>query len=233
MTSMSAMVLAAGLGTRIRTLDPETPKPLIKVAGKPLIAYAMETLAEGGGDNFVVNVHHRAEQLESYLSSQADHSVQISDEREQLLETGGGIVKALPLLGDCPFFCTNTDAIMIGGSTPAAKLLREAWTEDMDALLLMAPLASASGYAGDGDFSLAPDGQIATLVPSAPFVFTGLQILRPSLFEGAVIEPVSTRAFWTKARERGRMYGVVFDGTWMHVGDPEGHRIASERLASR
>lgn len=231
MTITSAMVLAAGLGTRIRSLDPQTPKPLINVAGKPLIGYAMDTLAEGGVESFVVNVHHRADQIESYLKTQEGKTVRVSDEREQLLETGGGIVKALPWLGDQPFFCTNTDAILLGGSSPPARRLAEMWTEDMDALLLMVPLESASGYKGQGDFSLDDEGRIADREAGRALVFTGLQILRPSLFADAEVSPVSTRVFWDKARARGRMFGTIFDGAWMHVGDPEGHRIAQQRLA--
>ncbi|GGY37318.1 nucleotidyltransferase family protein [Parvularcula lutaonensis] len=226
----TAMVLAAGLGTRIRSLDPETPKPLIKVAGMALIDYSFEMLADGGVRKAVVNVHHRADQLEAHLAGVERPEIAVSDERERLLETGGGILKALPMLGKDPFFCTNTDAILLGGSENPASFLRRQWTEDCDALLLMVPLSETSGYQGQGDFSLTPEGLIADRSEGAPLVFTGLQILRPALFDGAEVEPVSTRAFWEKARAAGRMRGVLFDGRWMHVGDPEGHRLAEERL---
>lgn len=232
MTTIStAMVLAAGLGTRIRSLAPDTPKPLVRVAGHPLIDYAFGTLKQGGVRRAVVNVHHRAEQVEAHLAGVEGLEIAISDERAQLLETGGGIVNALPLLGDAPFFCTNTDAILLGGSVPAAEALRAGWSDDCDALLLLVPREAATGYAGEGDFALAADGRVLDPEAGEALVFTGLQILRPGLFAGAAVEPVSTRVFWAKARAADRMRGVVFDGSWMHVGDPAGHREAEARLA--
>ncbi|MCQ8184710.1 nucleotidyltransferase family protein [Parvularcula maris] len=226
----TAMVLAAGLGTRIRSLDPETPKPLIKVAGKPLIDYAFETLAAGGVNRAVVNVHHRADQLEAHLGAVSEVEVVVSDEREQLLETGGGILKALPHLGEA-FFSTNTDAILLGGNP--ADALAKAWNEKTDVLLLLVPKDRTSGYPGKGDFSLDGSGKVVPMREEQPLVFTGLQILRRSLFEGSPIEPVSTRAFWSKAEASGRMRGIVHTGEWMHVGDPEGHAAAEERLGER
>ncbi|MEM1380047.1 MAG: nucleotidyltransferase family protein [Pseudomonadota bacterium] len=232
MTDMAGMVLAAGLGTRIRALEPSTPKPLIKVAGRPLIDYAIQTLREGGVRRIVINVHHCADQVEAYARGLKHLEVHISDERDALLETGGGIIKALPLLGDAPFFCTNTDAIMRGGSRPPARVLSEAWDESCDALLLMVPMGAVSGLDSKGDFSLAPDGTIQDREAGEPLAFTGLQILRPALFAGAPVAPISTRAFWQKARDAGRMKGVRFDGDWMHVGDPQGHAEAERRLAA-
>jgi len=227
----TAMVLAAGLGTRIRSLDPETPKPLITVCGQSLIDYALATLADGGVTKAVVNVHHRADQLEEHLAQVTQPVIAISDERDALLETGGGLLKAMPMLGDPPFFCTNTDAILRGGTVPPCDVLKQAWTDECDVLLLMVPLSAASGYAGSGDFSLAADGAIQGRDEGEPLIFTGLQLLRPCLFAGVEVAPMSTRVFWQKAREQGRMRGVVFDGAWMHVGDPEGHRSAELRLA--
>jgi MurNAc alpha-1-phosphate uridylyltransferase len=226
------MVLAAGLGTRIRALDADRPKPLIEVAGRPLIDYALETLAMGGVRRAVVNVHHKADQIEAHLEKVREPEIIVSDEREALLETGGGILKALPLLGSDPFFCSNTDAILSGGSAPAPKVLKDRWSDDCDALLLLVPVGQASGYKGQGDFALGADGTILDRDEGEAFIFTGLQLLRPSLFDGAPIEAVSTRKFWDTARARGRMKGVLFDGAWMHVGDPEGHREAEERLAA-
>ncbi|NNU16094.1 nucleotidyltransferase family protein [Parvularcula sp. ZS-1/3] len=225
-----AMVLAAGLGTRIRSLDPETPKPLIKVAGKSLIDYTLDMLGADGVSEAVVNVHHKADMLESHLAGRETPKVTISDERGELLETGGGILKALPKLGGEPFFSCNTDAILLGGD-PAPSTLRKGWSEETDVLLLLVPLARTSGYEGKGDFSLNDRGQIIDACDGEAMVFTGLQLLRPSLFAGHEVERVSTRAFWQKARDAGRMHGVVFGGDWMHVGDPEGHRIAEARLA--
>ncbi|MEM9284506.1 MAG: nucleotidyltransferase family protein [Pseudomonadota bacterium] len=229
----TAMVLAAGLGTRIRSLDPETPKPLISVRGQALIDYALATLIRGGVSRAVVNVHHKADRLEAHLSGRSDVEILISDERGERLETGGGIVKALPLLGSAPFFCTNTDSILLEGDHAATDVLKQHWDDETDALLLLARLDQASGYDGEGDFTLGPRGALQPKGKGEAFVFTGLQILRPELFAGAKVEPVSTRAFWAKAQERGRFRGVVFDGGWMHVGDPEGHARAEERLAAR
>ncbi|MEO1658193.1 MAG: nucleotidyltransferase family protein [Pseudomonadota bacterium] len=228
----TAMVLAAGLGTRIRSLDPETPKPLIKVRGQALIDYALATLQRGGVSRAVVNVHHKAEMLEAHLQGRADVEILISDERGERLETGGGIVKALPLLGSAPFFCTNTDSILLEGDHAATDVLKEHWDDGVDALLLLARLDQASGYDGAGDFSLGAGGEIQPKEEGEAFVFTGLQLLRSELFAGAKIEPVSTRAFWAKAQQQGRFRGVVYEGGWMHVGDPEGHARAEERLAA-
>ncbi|MEO1043263.1 MAG: nucleotidyltransferase family protein [Pseudomonadota bacterium] len=229
----TAMVLAAGLGTRIRQLDPDTPKPLIKVRGQALIDYALDTLLRGGVGRAVVNVHHKADQLEGHLRGRTDVEILISDERGERLETGGGIVKALPLLGSAPFFCTNTDSILLEGDHAATDVLKDRWDDDTDALLLLAQVDQASGYEGAGDFALAGDGAILPKEEGEAFIFTGLQILRPELFAGATLEPVSTRAFWAKAQERGRFRGAVYDGGWMHVGDPNGHAQAEERLAAR
>jgi MurNAc alpha-1-phosphate uridylyltransferase len=228
MTIDTAMVLAAGLGTRIRALDPQTPKPLIKVAGKPLIDYALATLAEGGVARAVVNVHHRADQLEEHLRSVREPKIELSDERDELLETGGGILKALPKLGREAFFSSNTDAILLGGAPVEA--LKRAWSDETDVLLLLVPKERTSGYAGRGDFSLDEQGRVLPLTDEQPLVFTGLQLLRRSLFEGAPVEPVSTRVFWAKAQQAGRMRGLIYSGEWMHVGDPEGHAAAEERL---
>ncbi|MEM7739631.1 MAG: nucleotidyltransferase family protein [Pseudomonadota bacterium] len=228
----TAMVLAAGLGTRIRRLDPETPKPLIKVCGRALIDHALGTLRRGGVSRVVVNVHHMADRLEAHLRGRTDVEILISDEREERLETGGGIVKALPLLGSAPFFCTNTDSILLEGDHAATDVLKNRWDDDTDALLLLARVDQASGYQGNGDFALAGDGSILPKENGEAFIFTGLQILRPNLFSGARAEPVSTRAFWAKAQEQGRFRGVVYDGGWMHVGDPEGHAEAERRLAN-
>lgn len=225
-----AMVLAAGLGTRIRSLAPDVPKPLIEVAGRPLLSYALEMLDRGGVQSAVVNVHHLADQIEDYLSSVSAPSITISDERGERLETGGGIIKALPHLGEAPFFSCNTDAILLDQDRPAPDLLRDHWTEDCDALLLMVPRARTTGYPGKGDFSLDSEGRIAPLRDDQPLVFTGLQLLSPSLFRGEPLRQVSTKVFWDKARSAGRMRGVLYDGDWLHVGDPEGFQAAQERL---
>lgn len=231
----SAMVLAAGLGTRMRPLTNEQPKPLIKVAGKALIDYTLDRFAAFGIDNVVVNVHYLADMLEDHLAMRTAPAITISDERETLLETGGGITKALPLLGKDPIFCTNTDAILFDEPIDeACATLARAWDPDhMDALLLLTPHTAASGYDGAGDFHLEGDGRIAwRRGNAAPFIYTGLQIISPALFEGLSVEPFSLKTVWEKADGEGRLHGVVHRGAWMHVGDPEGLKTAEERLAA-
>ena len=232
----TAMVLAAGLGTRMRPLTDHLPKPLVKVAGKPLIDWTLDRLAAAGVRRAVVNVHYRADQMEAHLKTRAAPEIVISDERALLLETGGGLKKAAPHLGAAPVYCTNTDAILVNGAggEPCAALA-DAWREDpMDALLLLAPIDLASGYDGAGDFDLLPGGDLDWRAgKSAPYVYTGLQIIRPSLLDGSPDGPFSLRILWDKARAKGRMKGVVHQGPWMHVGDPEGLALAEAFFDNR
>lgn len=231
----TAMLLAAGLGTRMRPLTDDTPKPLLKVAGKPLIDYALDRFAAAGVSKAVVNVHYRADQMEAHLATRAAPQIVISDERELLLETGGGLKKALPHLGEKPVFCTNTDAILIDGDDEGCRTLTQTWNDAaMDALLLLIPVEATSGYAGKGDFTQDPSGRIALRSgDAAPYVFTGLQIIAPALIAEGPDGPFSTRVLWDKAAERGRLFGAVIDGFWLHVGDPESLDLAERRLAGR
>ncbi len=229
----TAMVLAAGLGTRMRPLTDETPKPLINVAGKTLIDYALDRFAKAGVSRCVVNVHHLAEMVETHLKERVVPEILISDERSLLLETGGGLKKARPLLGEDPFFCTNTDAILIDAmGDEACAALARAWdAQHMDALLLLAPVGAASGYDGAGDFTRNEDGTIELRrATTAPYVFTGLQILSPSLLDYTPEGPFSTKALWDKAATHGRLKGIVHQGFWMHVGSPQGLKDAEMRL---
>lgn len=229
-----AMVLAAGLGTRMRPLTDATPKPLIKVAGKALIDYALDRFAEAGVSGAVVNVHYLAEQVERHVKGRAMPEIIVSDERDLLLETGGGLKKARAALGGDPVFCTNTDAIMIDSAgEEACALLAAAWNgAEMDALLLLVPIARTSGYDGRGDFDRSADGRIALRSrETAPYVFTGLQIIAPSLIDEGPDGPFSTRVLWDKAAERGRLYGAVYGGDWLHVGDADGLAAAEARLS--
>ena len=231
-----AMVLAAGLGTRMRPLTDETPKPLIKVADKALIDYALDRFGEAGVDGAVVNVHYLADQIETHLASRSMPEIIISDERDLLLETGGGLKKARARLGDDPVFCTNTDAILIDGDAEeACARLAGEWNGGvMDALLLLVPIERTSGYDGRGDFDQAPDGRISLRAgETAPYVFTGLQIISPALIDEGPDGAFSTRVLWDKAAERGRLYGVIYGGDWLHVGDAEGLAAAGARLAGR
>ncbi len=228
-TPKTAMVLAAGLGTRMRPLTDNLPKPLIKVAGKALIDWTLDRFADAGVRRAVVNVHYRAEQMEAHLRDRRAPAIVISDERALLLETGGGLKKAAPHLGSDPVFCTNTDAILVDGEgVEACAALSQAWDNaSMDALLLLAPIGLASGYDGAGDFDLQADGALDWRTgETAPFVYTGLQIIDPSLLNEAPDGPFSLRLLWDKARRAGRMKGIVHRGPWMHVGDPQGLALA-------
>ena len=232
----TAMVLAAGLGTRMRPLTDETPKPLIKVSGKPLIDYALDRFADAGVTRAIVNVHYLPDQVEDHVATRTAPEIVISDERALLLETGGGLKKARAEFGDEPLFCTNTDAIMIDGDgAEACAQLAEAWDASaMDALLLLVPIERTSGYDGRGDFTRDKSGKIALRAgDAAPHVFTGLQILNPALIDEGPDGPFSTRLLWDAAAARGRLHGVIYGGDWLHVGDPQGLKDAEARLGGR
>ena len=234
-----AMILAAGLGKRMRPLTDNIPKPLVPVAGKPLIDYALDWLADAGVSDAYVNSHYKAELLEAHLRERSVlPNVHISREVE-LLETGGGIAQALPLLGDAPFFAANSDVICIDGKTPALHRLMEAWDDEtLDALLLLHPVERAVGYEGPGDFFLSDDGQLRrrTEDESAPLVFTGVQMLHPRLFDDAPEGAFSLNVLYNRALNAGegktpRLHAIVHDGNWLHIGDPEGV-MAAERWFS-
>lgn len=228
------MVLAAGLGTRMRPLTDHLPKPLIRVAGKPLIDWTLDRFAAAGVRRAVVNVHYLADQMESYLKGRGRPEVFFSDERALLLETGGGLKKARSLLGEAPIYCTNTDAILVDDGAEPCRALADAWRDaDMDALLLLAPLVKASGYDGGGDFDLEAGRPRWRTGASAPYVFTGLQILRPALLDGAPEGPFSTRLLWDKAMTARRMRAIVHNGPWMHVGDAAGLALAEAFFDNR
>ena len=218
------MLFAAGLGTRLRPLTAHTPKPLIQVGGRALLDYALENFVAGDCERIVVNTHYLSEQLLTHVTRHpASAKVCISHE-DPVLGTGGGIVKALPLLGKGPFFSANSDTVWLDGARPALVRLRAAFDpERMDALLLLHPLERAVGYSGPGNFALAEDGQLLR-TGALPFVFTGLQVLHPRLFAGCAAKPWSLRDLYRAAEDaRGRlsrMYGLVHEGDWLHVGTP-------------
>ena len=218
----SAMVLAAGLGKRMRPLTATRPKPLVEVAGRTLLDRAMGTLKAGGVTRFVVNVHYMADRIEAHLAARGmDQEARISDERDLLLETGGGIAKALPLIDADPFLSINADNIWVDGPVGAARLLANRWDPaQMDALLLLVPLARANCHGGPGDFHMDPLGRVSRRRPGrvAPFVYTGLQMLSKSLFDGVPVEPFSMNRLWDRAAAEGRLYGVVHQGLWFDVG---------------
>ena len=223
LASDTAMVLAAGLGKRMRPLTATQPKPLVRVAGKSLIDYSLDHLEDAGIARVVVNVHYLADALEGHLAARkAGPSVSLSDERECLLETGGGMVKALPLLPD-PFFCLNSDNIWLDGPRNVFAELTSAWdAERMDALLLLIPHARAVNYRGKGDFHLDPLGRVSRRRSGrvAPFIYSGIQLVSHRLVREAPEGAFSTNVLWNRAIEEGRLFGVSHTGLWFEVGEP-------------
>lgn len=221
----TAMLMAAGLGKRMRPLTATRPKPLVRVAGKALIDHALNRLEAGGIERVIVNVHYLADTVEAHLASRkGDMEILISDERAKLLETGGGLMKAAPLLGDDPFLCANSDNLWIDGPRDSIAILSALWDDDrMDALLLLVPHARASCHSGVGDFHMDAMGRITRRRPGrlAPFVFTGIQIMSPRLLRDAPGEVFSTNVFWDRAIAAGRLYGVSHQGLWFDVGTPQ------------
>lgn len=220
----SCMVLAAGLGLRMRPLTLELPKPLVKVAGKTLLDWTLDMAAASGVAKAVINVHHLADKIVTHTAHRARPAVLISDETDQLLDTGGGIVKALPFLGDAPFFVFNGDGILTDGETPLLRRLADAWDSDrLDILMLVHPRESAHGFDGAGDFFMGGDGRLHRRgsAPSAPFVYAGAYIMHPRILAGEAPTPFSMNRVWDKAIAADRMAALVHDGAWFHVGTPE------------
>ncbi len=218
------MVLAAGLGTRMRPLTETKPKPLVEVGGKTLLDHMLDRLADAGVETAVVNVHYLADEIERHLAARARPRIVISDERAQLLGTGGAVVKALGILGGEPFFHVNADSIWLEGATPNLVRLAQAFDPaTMDGLLLLAPAAGSIGYSGRGDFAMNPDGRLTRRGERdvAPFVYAGAAILSPMLFIGAPAGTFSLTSLFERAAAAGRLSGLRLDGLWMHVGTPE------------
>jgi N-acetyl-alpha-D-muramate 1-phosphate uridylyltransferase len=220
----SAMVMAAGLGKRMRPLTATRPKPLIEVAGKSLLDRALDGVAAAGIPHAVVNAHYFADQIEAAVKARkTPGQIDLSDERGLLLETGGGITKALPLLQGPAFYTINADNMWIDGPVDTLRLLAQRWdAAQMDALLLLVPLARAHGYEGRGDFHMDGLGRLSPRagMRMAPFVYSGLQIISRRLFDGEPVEPFTMWRAWNKALESGRMFGISHPGLWFHVGTP-------------
>ncbi len=232
----AAMVLAAGLGRRMRPLTATQPKPLVRVAGVTLLDRALDLLARGGVREAVVNVHYMADRVEAHLAARPRGiSIRISDERAGLLETGGGIVRALPMLQTDPFLAINADNVWVDSPEPAVCQLRRRWREStMDALLLMVPLARAFNHGGRGDFHMDACGRLSRRRPGrvAPFVFTGLQLLSKRLFAGEAERPFSMNLLWDRAAASGRLYGLVHQGLWFDVGTAAAVPATEAQLAT-
>jgi MurNAc alpha-1-phosphate uridylyltransferase len=228
-----AMVLAAGLGVRMRPLTDTMPKPLVAVAGKPLLDHVLDRLAITGVERAVVNVHYLGEQIAQHLKNRTNPAITISDERGLLLGTGGGVVKALPALGDAPFFHINSDTLWIDGVKPNLARLAEGFDPaTMDALLLLASTTGSIGYTGRGDFAMLPDGRLKKRGERevAPFVYAGAAILSPALFKDAPQGEFSLTTLFDRAAEAGRLHGLRLEGLWMHVGTPDAIAIAEKAI---
>jgi len=220
----TAMVLSAGLGRRMAALNGKLPKPLIGLNGKPLIDHVLDRLAQAGVRRVVVNVHHYADLIEDHLKGRLSPSISFSDERAQLLDTGGGVKKALPRLGPKPFLIHNADSVWIESIGSNLARLVAAWDPmRMDCLLLLAPQSISQGYHGRGDFALEADGRIRRRGEQevVPFVFTGVSIAHPRLFEASPEGAFSLNLLWSRAIAAGRAWGMRMEGVWMHVGTPE------------
>jgi MurNAc alpha-1-phosphate uridylyltransferase len=220
----TAMVFAAGLGTRMRPITNDTPKPLVPVAGRALMDYALDAFARAGVETAIVNVHWLADQIEAHLRARPAPRIVISDERAKLLDQGGGLRKALPHLGDAPFFVCNTDAFWVEGPRSNLERMAQAWDpEIMDALLLVAPTATSVGVDWPGDFTMEPDGRLVKREERrvAPFVYSGVGILKPELIARESDEVFRLAPIFFAAAERGRLHGLRLDGMWLHVGTPE------------
>ena len=226
-----AMVLAAGLGLRMRPLTERMPKPLVPVAGRALLDHVLDKLGDAGVSEAIVNVHYLPDQIIDHVAARAKPHVTISDERNQVLGTGGGVVKALPLLGQAPFFLVNADTMWIDGVRPNLARLAEAFDPaHMDILLLMAPTTSSIGYDGSGDYAMLADGALRKRREHqvVPFVYAGAAIMSPALFANAPKGEFSLTRMFDSANEQERLFGLRLDGVWMHVGTPDAVQAAEE-----
>ncbi|MGD9784746.1 MAG: nucleotidyltransferase family protein [Hyphomicrobiaceae bacterium] len=231
----SAMILAAGLGTRMRPLTDRIPKPLVQLAGRPLIDHVLDRLDAAGIGRCIVNVHHLAAAIEAHLAHHSRPAIIISDERDALLDTGGGVMRALPLIGDDTFLVHNSDSVWIEGTRPAIPMLLGSFDpQRMDCLMLLAHREQCLGYDGVGDFDMDAEGRLTRRAPDGetPYVFAGVSIMHRRLMEGAPAGAFSLNRQWDRAMSAGRLCGLVMDGFWMHVGTPAALGEAEARVAA-
>mgnify|MGYP000462192952 CR=1 FL=1 len=229
-----AMVLAAGYGTRMQPLTDDRPKGLVDVGGRPLIDHVLDTLARGGIEEVVVNVHHHADRMRAHLEGRGSPGVVISDESDRLMDTGGGVKKALPLLGEDPFFVANCDVLWLDGPRRALHRLWQTWDDAaMDACLMMVRSIATIGYEGIGDFVLDPMGRARRRAEQwvSPLLYGGVSLMHPRLFADTPDEPFSLNLVFDRAAENERLFGMVHDGSWCHVGTPEAVEQVNEFLA--
>ena len=228
------MVMAAGLGTRMRPLTNDRPKPLVEVRGKALIDHAVDRLVAAGVTMIVVNAHYKLDMLKAHLAKRKDVEIRISEEQDELLGTGGGILKALANFEGEPFFVHNSDSVWVEGLGHALDRMIERWSPDnMDALLLMASMVTSLGFEGTGDFQMDAEGRLSRVPPLrlSPFAYPGVQIVHPRLFDGAPGPSFSMNRLWDVAIEKERLYGIRLDGVWIHVGTPQAVREADDFLS--
>ena len=231
----AAMVFAAGLGTRMRPVTDRLPKPLVPVGGRTMLDHTLDRLAEAGVPRAVVNVHHLADQIEAHLAPRVEPAVTVSDERDRLLDQGGGIRRALPLLGPGPVLVCNTDALWLEGPTSNLKRLFAQWDPDrMDGLLLVAAAASSVGVDWAGDFAMDEHGRLERRLEGTvtPFVYAGIGLLKREPFAAATQDVFKLAPVFFDAAERGRLYGTRLEGRWMHVGTPEAIAEAEAAIAN-
>ncbi len=228
----TAFIFAAGFGKRMLPMTAHTAKPLVRILGKPIIQYAIDNLSKHRIAKIIANTHHLANQVETYLNNCPHHGMQIIISREEkILETAGGIVKALPLIGTDPFFTINGDIIWLDENSSAISKLRSAWdSKIMDILMLLIPIEKAIGYEGNGDFNIKTDGSIFRNKTSNNYVYGGIQIIKPSIFKKYKEEPFSLRTIYDSYKKENntypRIYGVVYDSSWLHIGTIEGLHLA-------
>ncbi|MEN0653065.1 MULTISPECIES: nucleotidyltransferase family protein [Hyphobacterium] len=232
----TGMALAAGLGTRMRPLTDDRPKALVEVGGKALLDHALDRFAAAGVSRTVVNIHHLADRMRAHIEARSGSpEIVISDETDALLETGGGMVKALPLLGEDPVLVSNIDAVWVDRGTPELSRLMQAWDEArMDVLLLLAPMEQTLGFDGAGDFFLGDDGRLDWRGDrtSAPYAYAGAHIVHPRVFAGESVRRFSLTGIWKRLSTEGRLHGLPMKAFWMHVGDPRARDEAEARLAA-
>lgn len=230
----TAFILAAGLGTRMRPLTDDRPKALVEVGGKVLIDHMLDRLSAAGAKRFVVNVHAFADRLEAHLKARRDLDIVISDEREALLETGGGLKKARALLGDDPVWAANIDSVWLGDDTALDRLCG-LWDPDtMDATLLVARMERTTGFDGAGDFFTGDDHRLRFRgeAASAPLNYMGVHITKPQIVDTVADDAFSLARLWRDLAPKGRIAGCIFEGDWMHVGDPQARAVAEARLTA-
>ena len=227
------MIMAAGFGTRMRPLTNDRPKPLVVVRGRTLLDHALDRLVTAGVGMVVINLHYRAQQVKDHLAGRKDLEIIYSME-DEILGTGGGVVKALAYFKDDPFFVLNSDSVWVEGYVPPLAAMQARWDPDtMDGLLLLVAMTTAMGYEGRGDFLLDTNGHIARVPErtSSPYAYPGVQIVHPRLFADAPAGAFSTNVMWDRAIAKNRLYGVRLEGVWIHVGDPLAHAEAEVYLA--